>query len=90
MQAQLRQLNRSRSLNAQLSNAAINEACGLQSQQNQQVIDVMNQLRISARALYRIMKVARTIADLAAVRWVEEAHWLEALHYHRPVLGQSL
>ncbi|MCX7179651.1 MAG: YifB family Mg chelatase-like AAA ATPase [Proteobacteria bacterium] len=46
------------------------------------------QLSLSARAYHRILKVARTIADLARVAQVSSAHIAEAVHYRRG-LAQS-
>ena len=43
----------------------------------------MKQLALSARAFHRVLKVARTIADLAGVERIGVVHLAEALQ-HRP------
>ena len=40
----------------------------------------MSQLNLSARAYHRILKLARTIADLAGCEEIQSAHLAEALH----------
>jgi magnesium chelatase family protein len=46
----------------------------------------MNQLNLSARAYHRVLKLARTIADLASAERIGAAHLAEALQY-RPRRG---
>ena len=44
---------------------------------------VMSQLNLSARAYHRVLKVARTIADLSAKETIDTACLSEALSFRR-------
>jgi magnesium chelatase family protein len=48
----------------------------------------MNQMQLSARAYHRILKLARTIADLAGSDAILPTHLAEALQY-RPALADE-
>jgi len=44
---------------------------------------MIEKLSLSARAYYRTIKVARTIADLDKSAKIQKAHLIEAVSYHR-------
>ncbi len=44
----------------------------------------MSQFNVSARAYHRILRLARTIADLAGCEKIQSVHLAEALHASQP------
>ena len=76
-----RQLVRGKKPNARLSTREINKHCKPDAAGQQLLERAMEQLGLSARAYHRILKVARTIADLAGSETVMSAHVAEAVGY---------
>ncbi len=68
-------------LNAALPARRLDVACGLGPALLRQVRRFADDLRLSARAWHRMLRVARTIADLDGAGRVQEQHALEALRY---------
>jgi magnesium chelatase family protein len=67
--------------NARMSHSQLKEHCRLDDRGNELLKNAMSDLNFSARAYDRILKVARTIADLAGSESIAPDHLLEALSY---------
>ncbi len=67
--------------NAQMSTKQIREYCPLDETSLQLLKTAMERLNLSARAFDRILKVARTIADLETAEIVNANHIAEAIQY---------
>jgi magnesium chelatase family protein len=67
--------------NARMCHAQLKEHCKLDDRGNELLKNAMTDLNFSARAYDRILKVARTIADLADSPSIAPDHLLEALSY---------
>ena len=84
------QLDRQGCCNAQLTNSALERYCALDREGRQLLERAAERLRLSPRALHRIMKVARTLADMDASDCIENAHLAEAIAYRSPVKRQHV
>ncbi len=80
---QLRRLERTPRVhcNAQMGPRLIRQLCALSPEGHQLIASVIDRLGMSARAHDRILKVARTIADLAGAESIEVPHLAEAIQY---------
>ncbi len=67
--------------NARMTHAQIRRHCAIEPALGDLLQQAMEQLSLSARAYDRILKVARTIADLALAERIEAPHLLEAIRY---------
>ncbi len=67
--------------NAQMESNLIRQFCEIDNKGSLLLKNAMNKLNLSARAYDRILKVSRTIADLAGSETIEMEHLAEAIHY---------
>jgi magnesium chelatase family protein len=67
--------------NAQMNVKQIRKYCALSEESKQLLKTAMEKLNLSARAYDRILKVSRTIADLASSEHIESYHITEAIQY---------
>ncbi|HMO61445.1 MAG TPA: YifB family Mg chelatase-like AAA ATPase [Ferruginibacter sp.] len=67
--------------NAQMSSSQLKEICVINTASQNLLKVAMEKLNLSARAYDRILKVSRTIADLAASPGIKAEHLAEAIQY---------
>jgi magnesium chelatase family protein len=75
------QLARQGKANARLSGSEIAEFCPLKQDDARFLEDTIYRFKLSARTYHKIIKVARTIADLQQKQHISRAHLMEALSY---------
>jgi magnesium chelatase family protein len=78
-----RQIARSGKPNHVLGPAEIERDCALDAEGQRMMQQAITRLALSARAYHRILKVARTIADLDGLSRIEPRHLGEAIGYRR-------
>ncbi len=69
--------------NAEMENKDIEKYCPLDDQSKNLLATAMSQMNLSARGYFRIIKLARTIADLDRSPAITPAHIAEALQYRK-------
>jgi magnesium chelatase family protein len=87
--AQARQHARAGTLNARLDQAQTNTFCRLTPRDSTLLERAVDALQLSARSLHRILRVARTIADLAGSDTIETPHLTEAIGYRKLERGSE-
>ena len=70
--------------NAYLDGKLVERYCPLGEKEQRLLKNAFGKLNLSARAYYKIIKTARTIADLEQEERIREQHLLEALRYRLP------
>ncbi|MEK7637108.1 MAG: YifB family Mg chelatase-like AAA ATPase [Patescibacteria group bacterium] len=86
--ARARQRQRSgdpRRTNSQLRGVDLVAACPLGEAERQLLEQAMERLHFSLRAYHRLLRISRTIADLAGAESIDTTHVAEALQYRPPV-----
>jgi magnesium chelatase family protein len=83
IQCRERQLARAGRSNARLEQRQIKQHCALTARDKKLLNEAVTRLRLSARATFRILKIARTIADLEEAGAIATPHLLEAVNYRR-------
>jgi magnesium chelatase family protein len=73
--------------NADMGVAEVRKFCELDAEGRALVKAAMAQMQLTARAYHRVLKLARTIADLAGAERVAPNHLAEALQYRARVLA---
>jgi magnesium chelatase family protein len=73
--------NESINFNSELSSKQIEKYCKLNEESKKLLSNIVKQYSISARTYFRIIKVARTIADLEVKEEIGLEHIIEAVHF---------
>jgi len=74
-------------LNAEMGPVEVRQFCQTDEAARGLLRAAMNQLHLSARAFHRILKLSRTIADLAGADIIQTPHLAEALQYRPREMG---
>ena len=71
--------------NAQMGNKQVKQFCPLSSEVKQFLVSASKKFDLSARAYFKVIKVARTIADLSGETDITVKHIAEAVQYRENV-----
>ena len=72
--------------NAEMSSALVKKHCPIDEESQQLMKTAVQQMNLSGRAFYRILKLARTIADLAESEKIKLSHLAEAIQYREKTI----
>ncbi|HBI26870.1 MAG TPA: magnesium chelatase, partial [Peptococcaceae bacterium] len=67
--------------NAEMQNHHLSRYCPLDNDTKELLYQAFHRLNLSMRALDRVVKIARTIADLSGTAKIEQIHLAEAIQY---------
>ena len=85
--ARARQIARQGKANALLSTQEIDQHCPLDTSAQSLLKQAISRLNLSARGYHRILRVARSIADLCGEDIIAPGHVAEAVQYRRMAMG---
>ncbi len=76
--------------NAEMKNKHIRKYCSLSKESRQMLLEAVRAFKLSARSYFKVIKVARTIADLDGSREITVSHLAEALQYRPKIQGGEI
>lgn len=82
-----KQIDRNGKPNAELTSKDIEQACAIDEQDKSLLTKATRKLGLSGRAIHRILKVARTIADLSNSEKIVTQHLSEAINYRQKTVN---
>lgn len=85
--ARQRQHARQGKRNADLGAAELADYCAMSTALQQQLAQMLEKLDLSARAYHRVLRVARTLADLAGSEHLARPHIMQAIQFRRGLAG---
>lgn len=83
IKARNQQLTRANKLNSELTQQEIASFCQISEKDLTLLMNALEKLGLSARAYHRILKVARTIADLESKEEIQTNHLMEAINFRQ-------
>lgn len=75
------QMSRNNCPNSDLQGGILEKVCNVDISEKEYLQSVLKKMRLSARSYHRILKVARTIADLENEEKIQKKHLLEAIGF---------
>lgn len=78
-----RQLDRQGCLNAKMTNQQIDHFCELDQPTEQLLVSSIDKLKLTARSYHKILRLARTIADITNSSNIQSQHLAEAIAYRK-------
>ena len=67
--------------NSELNTSLIKKYCKLDFESKELLLNAINSKQLSTRTYFKIIKLARTIADMEGVELIQKKHIIEAIHY---------